>query len=186
MLTSDAIAALFTRDDRFLCARWGRAVAPVAFGLADDSLAVLRPALTAVFAHAGVPVADTDPDSGANLMIFAVRDWAELHGIPDLDRLTGLPDLAGRLAGHEEYRLFRFDADGAIRACLTFLNLGGPLGEAHPAALGERIGVNAALTFAAPVRPSEDIARLIRVAYAPVLPAAATDPAHALRLAARL
>ena len=34
MLTSDAIAALFTRDDRFLCARWGRAVAPVAFGLA--------------------------------------------------------------------------------------------------------------------------------------------------------
>jgi hypothetical protein len=30
------------------------------------------------------------------------------------------------------------------------------------------------------------IADLIRVAYDPVLPAAATDPAHALRLAARM
>ncbi|WP_265502796.1 hypothetical protein [Paracoccus beibuensis] len=183
------IQALFTqRDGNFLCARWGRPVAPVIFGLADDSLDVFRAAIRTGFAHARHPVAETDPDSGANLMLFFVRDWAELGGVPDLDRLTGLPDLPARLTAQDadQYRLFRFDEAGGIRACMSFLNMGGALAEAHPAQLAERVTMQSALTFAPEIFPSHQLAALIRAAYDPVLPVAATQPAHALRLAARL
>ena len=60
-MTADDIAALFTQGDDFLCARWGRPVAPVVFGLDDASLAIFRDALKAVVAHARHPLADTDP-----------------------------------------------------------------------------------------------------------------------------
>ncbi len=186
-LDPDAIAALFTGGDGgFLCARWGRPVAPVVFGLDDATLSVFRAALIAPFTHAGQPLTDTDPETGANLMIFAVGDWPELDGIPDLDRLTGIPDLPGRLAREnaDRYRLLRFDGAGAIRACLTFLRLGGA--QAHPAQLAESVAVNALLSWARPVTPSPELAALIRGAYDPLLPARARDPSHALRLAARL
>lgn len=188
-MTADEIATLFTRSDgTFLCARWGRPVAPVIFGLADESLGVFRGAIRAGFAHAGHPVTDTDAEMGANLMLFCVRDWAELDGIPDLDRLTDMPGLAGRLAaaGADHYRLFRFDADQGIRACLAFLRISGPLADTHPAALAETLFMRCALTFTGEIVPTPAMAALIRAAYAPVLPVAATDPSHALRLAARM
>ena len=184
-----AIETLFTRPDgSFLCARWGRPVAPVVFGLADDSLDIFRAAIRAGFAHARHPVVDTDPETGANLMLFFVRDWSELAEVPDLDRLTGLPGLPDRLAGQgaDQYRLFRFDEAGGIRACLTFVRMGGALADAHPAALAERITMQSALTFSTEVTPSAALAALIRAAYAPVLPVAATQTAHALRLSARM
>lgn len=188
-LTADEIAALFTAaDGGFLCARWGRPVAPVVFGLDDSTLSVFRAALIAPFAHARQPLTDTDPDTGANLMIFAVRDWAELDGIPDFDRLTGMAGLPQRLAAEnaDRYRLLRFEGAGAIRACLSFLRLGGALAQAHPAQLAESVAVNALLSWARPVTPSAELAALIRAAYDPLLPACARDPSHALRLAARL
>lgn len=189
MMTPDQIAALFTRDDgAFLCARWGRPVAPVIFGLADESLDIFRTAIRAVLADARHPLAETDPESGANLMLFFARDWDEVAAIPDLDRLTGLDDLPARLAANDadNFRLFRFDQAGAIRACLSFTRMGGALADAHPAALAEALAVRAMLTFAREVTPSRDIAALIRAAYDPVLPAVATDPSHTLRLAARM
>ncbi|MDF3854573.1 hypothetical protein ACDP63_20155 [Paracoccus sp. P2] len=187
-MTPETIAGLFTRDGRYLCARWGRPVAPVIFGLADESLAVFRDATRAVLAHARHPIAETDPEMGANLMTFFLRDWQELRDLPDLDRLTGQPDLAARLQGSDadQYRLFRFDADGAIRACIGFVNMGGRLAEAHPGQLAETVAVRAMLSFACDVTPSPELAALIRAAYDPVMPVAATDPSHALRLAARL
>ena len=188
-LNADDVAALFTAPDgAFLCARWGRPVAPVVFGLDDASLTVFRAAMVAAFAHARHPLTDTDPEMGANLMVFAVRDWDELAGLPDLDRLTGMTGLPARLAGQgaDQYRLFRFDPDGAIRACFSFLRLGGGLGQAHPAQLAESVAVNAMLTWARPVTPSAPLAALIRAAYDPLLPTSARDPSHALRLAARL
>lgn len=188
-LTPDAISALFTRPDgSFLCARWGRPIAPVIFGLAEETLDIFRGAIRAVTAHAGAALAETDPEMGSNLMIFFTRDWDELSDLPDLDRLTGQPGLPARLAeaGADQYRLFRFDADGGIRACLTFLRMSGALAGAHPAELAEALAVRAMLTFARDVTPSRPLAALIRAAYDPVLPVAATDPAHALRLAARL
>ncbi|MBV0891312.1 hypothetical protein KTN05_05530 [Paracoccus sp. Z118] len=188
-MTPDAISALFTpRDGGFRCARWGRPVAPVAFGMDDASLAIFRAALAAVLADARHQMADTDPETGANLMIFAVAEWAELGGIPDLDRLTGMENLPERLAGQgaDQYRLLRFDAEGGIRAGFSFLRLGGPLADAHPGRLAESVAVNAMLSFARPVTPSHELAALIRAAYDPVLPVCSTDPAHALRLAARM
>lgn len=188
-MTPDQIQQLFTRDDgSYLCARWGRAVAPVIFGLADESLDIFRAALRAGFAHAGHPVIDTDPEMGSNLMLFFMRDWDELTGVPDLDQLTGIPDLPARLAGQaaDQYRLFRFDTDGSIRACLCFLRMSGALADAHPAELAEALTMRSLLSFARDIAPSQDLAALIRAAYDPVLPAVATDPSHALRLSARL
>lgn len=188
-LDAHQIARLFTKaDGSFLCARWGRPIAPVIFGLADDSLAIFRTAIRAVVTDAGATLAETDPEMGSNLMIFFVRDWDELTGVPDLDRLTGQPGLPARLADAkaDQYRLFRFDPDGGIRACLTFLRMSGALADAHPAQLAETLAVRAMLTFARDVTPSRPLAALIRAAYAPVLPVVATDPSYALRLAARI
>ncbi len=188
-LDPDQITALFTRDDgSFVCARWGRPVAPVIFGLADETLAVFREVMRAAFAHARHPLADTDPEMGSNMMMFFVRNWDELDGMPDLDRLTGTEDLGARLraAKADQYRMFRFDADGGIRACLSFANMGGALATMHPGILAETMTVRAILTFARDATPSPELAALIRAAYDPVLPVCATDPSHALRLAARL
>lgn len=188
MLDSDQIAGLFTRDGCYLCARWGRPVAPVIFGLADETLDIFREVMRAALAHARHPLAETDPEMGANMMTFLVRDWGELEDIPDFERLTGQAELAARLKeqGADQYRIFRFDADGGIRACLSFVNMGGALRDAHPAQLAEMLAMRSLLTFARDVTPSAEIAALIRAAYDPVMPVAATDPSHALRLAARL
>lgn len=188
-MEAERIAALFTREDgSFLCARWGRPVAPVIFGLAEETLAIFRSAIRAGFAHAGHPLAETDPEMGANLMVFVMRDWDELAGVPDLDALTGQPGLPDRLAaaGADQYRILRFDPDGGIRACLMFLRMAGPLGQAHPAELAEALTMRAALSFATEVSPTAELAALIRAAYDPVLTVAASDPSHALRLSARM
>jgi hypothetical protein len=204
-MTPGEVAAHFTRSDgAYLFARWGRPVAPVVFGVSDGSLPVIKGAIEAVAALSGHPMAETDPELGANLMIFFIRDWADLAGIPDLGRL--IPDLMpmiARLEGADanQYRIFRFDARGGIRACFVFLRMDAHL-EAVPAealALSQAVQSwllwsDAAFTRASPLvrlpggeamlRP--ETGALIRAAYDPVLPVAATDPAHALRLHARL
>lgn len=187
-MTPEAITRLFTQEDgSYHCARWGRPVAPVIFGLADESLDIFRNAMKAGYAHAGHPVVETDPEMGSNLMLFFLRDWAELAQVPDLDQLTAQPGLPARLerANANQYRLFRFDSDGGIRACMIFLRMSGPLAEIHPGVMAESLMMRSALTFATEIAPSPELAAIIRAAYDPVLPVAATDPAHALRLAAR-
>lgn len=187
-LQAEGIARLFTRGGQYLCARWGRPIAPVIFGLEEAGLAIFRDAMKAVIAHARHPLAETDPEMGANSLSFFVRDWDELAELPDLEHLTGQAGLVERLKRQEadQYRLFRFDADGAIRACMSFVNMGGKLADAHPAALAEALAVNSMLTFAHEVTPTAELAALIRAAYDPVMPPVARDPSHALRLAARL
>lgn len=187
-LTPDRIEALFTRDGQYLCARWGRPVAPVIFGLGDDSLDLFRSVLGAACAHARIPMTDADPEIGANLMLFFCREWEELSALPDLDRLTGQPDLPQRLQAQsaDHYQIMRFESSGAIRACLSFARMSGPLGQLHPAVLAETLAMRALLSFAVEITPSPDLAALIRAAYDPVLPDAARDPSHALRLAARM
>lgn len=188
-VTPNQIEALFTsKDGGFLCARWGRPVAPVAFGLADESLNIFRTAIRAGFAHAGHAVVDSDPEMGSNLMLFFVREWKELADIPDLDRLTGQAGLPGRLKEQnaDHYRLYRFERDGGIRACMGFVRVSGSLADIHPAILAETVVMRSALSFARDFAPSTEIAALIRAAYDPALPVAETRPAHAYRLAARM
>ena len=64
--------------------------------------------------------------------------------------------------------------------------MSGPLGQLHPAVLAETLAMRALLSFAVEITPSPDLAALIRAAYDPVLPDAARDPSHALRLVARM
>ena len=123
-MTGEDVEALFTRaDGSYLFARWGRPIVPVVFGVEDATLRVVKGALEAVVALAGHRMAETDPELGANLMVFFFRDWAELPQVPNLDRLV--PDLGPLCARLEEaeanqYRIFRFDAAGAIRAAFVF------------------------------------------------------------------
>jgi hypothetical protein len=203
--TAEEVAALFTRSDgSYLCARWGRPLAPVVFGVDEATLALFKGAIEAVAALAGQPIAETDPELGANLMVFFLRDWEELLALPGLDRLVeGLGPLVARLAaeGANQYRLFRFDADGAIRACFSFLRVDADLAAVPAETLALSTAVQAILLWsdtafaarpafvrapagAAMLRP--EIAGVIRAAYAPAMPRAARDPAHACHLAARL
>lgn len=204
-LDAAAVAAFFTRaDGSYLCARWARPIVPVAFGIDEPTRAALRDAVAAVADLAGHPVAATDPELGANLMFFFLRDWAELAGVPGLDRL--IPDLwplLGRLeaAGANQYRVFRFDPGGGIRACFAFVRLDAELAALPAAAVVLGQAVQAILLWsdlafrdrpalarapsgAVVLRP--EVAAVIRAAYDPVLPGAATAPAHAPRLLARI
>ena len=198
------IEAMFTRSDgTYLCARWGRPIVPVVFGVDDATLAVFKGAIEAVVALAGHKMAETDPELGANLMVFFCRDWAELTEVPHLDRLVpDLGPLVGRLQAAEanQYRIFRFDEGGAIKACFVFLRMDAHLEavSADTLALSQAVQTillwsDQAFTDASPlallggaavVRP--EVAGVIRAAYDPVLPAVARDASHALRVAARV
>ena len=98
-LDVEQIEDLFTRSDgSYLFARWGRPIAPVVFGVEDPTLAVVKGAFEAVAALAGHEMAETDPELGANLMVFFFRDWTNCPRCRTSDRLV--PDLvpSGRAA----------------------------------------------------------------------------------------
>ena len=200
----EQIEALFTRaDGLYLFARWGRPIAPIVFGVEDETLAVIKGAIEAVAALANHPITETDPELGSNLMLFFLRDWDELADVPGMDRL--IPDLLPLLArlkasNSNQYRVFRFDEANAIRACFAFVRMDAEMTNVPAADLALQQAVNAillwsdtAFTQTAPfarvadklvLRP--EIADLIRAAYDPVMPAVATDASHALRLSARV
>nr|WP_174838833.1 MULTISPECIES: hypothetical protein [unclassified Ruegeria] len=184
-------------------ARWGRPIVPVVFGVEDATLSTIKGAFEAVVALAGHSMAETDPELGVNCMVFFFRDWQELLEVPDLDRL--IPDLVPlveRLVAAEanQYRIFRFEEDGAIRAAFVFLRMDEDLSKVPAETLALSQVVQTMLLWsdtafrntsplaiageATILRP--DIAALIRAAYDPVLPGAAQDASHALRLFARL
>jgi hypothetical protein len=194
----------FTRSDgSYLFARWGRPIAPVVFGVDDATLSIVKGAVEAVVALADHRMTDMDPELGANLLIFFIRDWNELTATPDLDRLLpDLPELVARLQAAEanQYRAFRFDPDGAIKAAFVFVRMDKALADipAEDLALAQAaqtilLWSDTAFMDRGPLATVEgrvilnpEVAGLIRAAYDPVMPAVATDPSHALRLAARL
>ena len=203
-MIADEITPLFTRaDGQFLFARWGRPSAPVVFGTDEGTLSVIKGAFEAVCALAGHEMAETDPELGANLMVFFLRDWAELPDVPNLDRL--IPDLGAlvaRLAAADanQYRAFRFDPEGAIKAAFVFVRMDAQLSKVSADVLALSQAVQTILLWSdrafsdrsalaqagghTVLRP--DLAALIRASYDPVLPAISQDPSIALRLAARI
>ncbi len=203
-LSPEAIEALFTRaDGQFLFARWGRPIVPVVFGVSDATVATLKGAIEALCVLTGHKMAETDPELGANMMVFFVRDWDELPATPNLDRL--IPDLAplvGRLKEAEanQYRIFRFDEGGAIQACFSFIRMDDHLSSlpAETVALNQMVQAmllwsDAAFQSDSPLAMANgnavlrpDYAGLMRAAYDPVLPPMSQDASHALRLAARV
>lgn len=203
-MTPEEIEALFIRSDgSYAFARWGRPIVPVVFGVQDETLPVIKGAFEAVCALAGHRMAETDPELGSNCMVFFLRDWDELPAVPNLDRL--LPDLGPlvrRLQAAEanQYRVFRFDDTGSIRAAFVFLRMDEELGAVSAEALALSQVVQTMLLWSdlafrdrSPLAVAQgrtvlrpEIAGVIRAAYDPVLPGAAQDPSHALRIFARL
>ncbi|MBO9475377.1 hypothetical protein J7413_17650 [Shimia sp. R10_1] len=205
-MTPQDVEKLFTRHDgSYGFARWGRPIAPVVFGVEDETLRTVKGAFEAVATLVGHQMAETDPELGSNLMMFFFREWDELLAVPDLDRLIpDLSDLVARLqtADATQYRAFRFDDDGAIQAAFVFLRMSADMAKlpAEALALGEAVqtivtwGPEAfaqssplavvAESGATVLRP--EIAAVIAAAYDRMMPAAAADASHALRLFARL
>ncbi len=199
------IERFFTRSDgSYLFARWGRPIAPIVFGVQDTTLSVVKGAFEAVCQMAGHQMAETDPELGTNVMVFFFREWEELLAVPDLDRLIdGLVPLVAKLSEAEanQYRVFRFDAAGAIKACFVFLRMDDVLTAIPAETLALSQVVQSMLLWSdvafadqSPLGQLEDgrvvlrpdIGALIRAAYDPVMPAMADDASHALRLAARM
>lgn len=198
------VAAYFTRSDGdYVFARWGRPVVPVVFGVHDATLAVFKGAIEAVVTLAGHQMAETDPELGANFMIFFCHQWQELAEVPHLDQLVpDLEPLIGKLqrADANQYRIFRFDEAGAIRAAFVFLRLDAHMAAVSADTLALSQAVQSILLWsdkafddAPPLAMIEDkavlrpeIADVIRAAYDPVMPVMDRDASHALRLAARI
>ena len=203
-MAPEEVEALFTRSSgEYLFARWGRPIAPVVFGVEESTLQVVKGALEAVVALAGHQLAETDPELGSNLMVFFFREWKELTEVPHMEQLVpDLGPLVGRLeaADANQYRFFRFDKDGAIRAAFVFLRMDKELSKvpAETLALSQIVQTmllwsDEAFRDRSPLavagdhtilRP--DFAGLIKAAYDPVMPVMAQDPSHALRLSARV
>lgn len=203
-MTAEQIETLFTRrDGQFAFARWGRPIAPVAFGIEEEALPVVKGALEAVAKLASHDMAETDPELGSNLMMFFFADWAELLDVPGMEGLV--PDLAAQVerlqaAGANQYRFFRFDENGAIKAAFVFLRMDESLQDMSAQVLALSQAVQVILLWSedafqeqSPLAMADDalvlrpeVADVIRAAYDPVMPPAANDASHALRLAARV
>ncbi|WP_370205496.1 hypothetical protein [Pararhodobacter marinus] len=203
-LTPDQITRLFTRSDgRYAFARWGRPIAPIVFGTDDATLRTIKGAIEAVVLLAGHKMAEVDPELGTNLMLFFFRDWDELLAVPDLDRVVeGLDTLVPRLKAQDanQYRAFRFDENGAIRAAFVFVRMDEGMSAlpAEDIALMQAVQVillwgDEAFREMPPLARANgvtvlrpEIAAVIAAAYDRVMPVAADDASHALRLSARL
>lgn len=200
----DDVAPLFTRSDGdYVFARWGRPIVPVVFGVDEATLAVFKGAIEAVVALAGHKMDETDIELGANLMMFFCQDWRELLDVPHLDKLLPeLGTLVPRLEAAEanQYRIFRFDDAGAIQAAFVFMRMDDQMAQA-PAdtlALSQAVQVillwsDTAFSEVPPLAMIEgkvalrpEIGDVIRAAYDPVMPVAARDASHALRIGARM
>jgi hypothetical protein len=203
-VTPNEVEALFTRKDgQFTFARWGRPISPVIFGVDDATLSVVKGAFEAVVALAGHEMAETDAELGSNCMVFFFRDWDELNHVPKLDELVpGLTPLVARLQeqGANQYRGFRFDKNGAIRAAFVFLRMDDELSDmpVEVIALGQVVQTillwsDIAFQTRSPLAMANettvlrpDIANVIRAAYDPLLPVSGDDASLALRIFARL
>ena len=204
-MTPQDIESYFTQPDgKYAFARWGRPIAPIVFGVEDKSLEVVKGALQAVAQLAGHQLVETDPEFGSNMMFFFFSDWDELLDVPDLDKM--IPEMALLVSklksgGANQYRLFRFDDAGAIKAAFVFLKMDEALADVPAEVLALQQIVQVMLLWGkdafrdqSPLGRTEsgktilrpDVAGIINAAYDPIMPAVANDTSHALRLFARL
>ncbi len=203
-MKAEVVAALFTRaDGAYWFARWGRPLVPVVFGVDDATLSVVKGALAGVAAIAGVGLGEVDTELGANLMLFFVAEWDELRHVRGLEGLIdGFAGLVARLedAGANQYRVFRFDAAGAIRAAFVFVRMDADLRAVPVEALALQQAVQVIVLWSdrafvegAPlvwvdgrVQLRSDVGGIVRACYDAVLPDVARDAGHAWRVAARV
>ncbi|MBR9862284.1 MAG: hypothetical protein GYB24_02475 [Rhodobacteraceae bacterium] len=198
-------APLFTASDTtYRFARWGRPLAPVVFGVGDESLPHLKEAIAQTVGITGGVLAETDPELGANFMWFFCRNWSELAAVPNLDKL--LPNFQRLMASLEEqgasrYRSFGFDREGAVQLCIVLIRVDAATEAMSLQTLGTSETFQSLLTWGEGAFADEspiaiiksnnmcivkpEYAAIVRAAYDPMMPAATEDPSHALRLSAR-
>ena len=196
---------LFTSPNQgYHFARWGRPIAPVVFGVGDETLPHLKDAIAMTVGISGGMLAETDPELGANFMWFFCRDWDEMLVIPDFEKL--IPNFENLITGLQEqnatrYRSFGFDKDGAIQLCVVLIRVDSATERLSLQTLGTSETFQSLLTFGenafdmhspiATIKANNlcivkpEYAAVVRAAYDPALPAASNDPAHALRVSAR-
>ena len=132
-MTAEEIERHFTSAaGEYGFARWGRPIVPVVFGVDEETLSTVKGAIEAVVTLAGHKMDEIDAELGANLMMFFFTDWDELLTVPKLGEM--IPDLEGvvarlQAADASQYRAFRFDNDGAIQACFSFVRMSGMMAE---------------------------------------------------------
>ncbi len=206
MMDPKHVEALFTRGTgEYTFARWGRPIVPVVFGVQEQVLPVIKGGVEAVVALAGHEMAETDPEIGTNFMMFFFSNWDELLDVPKLDELVpDLKSVVNRLqkADASQYRAFRFDDDGAIMACFSFVRMTAANADMPAETLALNQAVNAIVLWSDTAFDTEsplavlpddggvilkpEIASVIAAAYQPLMPVSDRDPSHALRLYARI
>ncbi len=199
------IENMFTTNGKYRFARWGRPIAPVVFGTDDATLGAIKDAFQTVASLADIMLAETDPELGANFMVFFCSDWAQIGEMSDLQYL--LPDLNNLIENLSEqnanqYRKIRFDRNGAIKLCILLLRYDDEMAAVSVQTLATDQMARSILLWSkdafacqspigmieennmAIVRP--EIAALIRSAYDKTMPEESDDSSHAVRLSARV
>ena len=205
MKKKDPIEAYFTRSDgQYIFARWGRPIAPVVFGVQDETLLTLKTAIQSMVVLANHELVETDPELGANAMFFFFLSWDELLEVNDLDRI--IPDLGNiveRLKSIQanQYRFFRFDADGGIKAVFTFICMDENLTSVSAEVLCLNQVVQMFLLWSDDAFKNNSptlitkkggvilnpiIGDIVRAVYDPTMPLVADDKSHAVRAQARI
>ena len=205
MKKKDPIEAYFTRSDgQYIFARWGRPIAPIVFGVQDETLLTLKTAIQSMVVLANHELVETDPELGANAMFFFFLSWDELLEVNDLDRI--LPDLGNlverlKSTHANQYRFFRFDIDGGIKAVFTFICMDENLTSvpAEVLCLNQVVQMfllwsddafkdnsPTLITKKGGVILNPIIGDIVRAVYDPTMPLVSTDKSHALRAQARV
>ena len=205
LIKKNSIEAYFTRSDgKYIFARWGRPIAPVVFGIQDETLITLKLAIQSMVGLANHELAETDPELGSNAMFFFFLAWDELLEVNDLDRI--IPDLGNlveRLKSIKanQYRVFRFDSDGGIKAVFTFICMDENLTSVSAEVLCLNQVVQMFLLWSDDAFKDKSptliakkggvilnpiIGDIVRAVYDPTMPLVSNDKSHALRAQARI
>ena len=205
MKKKDSIEAYFTRSDgQYIFARWGRPIAPVVFGVKDETLLTLKTAIQSMVVLANHELVETDPELGANAMFFFFLSWDELLEVNDLDRI--IPDLGNlverlKSTHANQYRFFSFDTDGGIKAVFTFISMDENLTSVPAEVLCLNQVVQMFLLWSddafkdnSPTLIAKNgevilnpiIGDIVRAVYDPTMPLVSNDKSHALRAQARI
>jgi hypothetical protein len=97
----------------------------------DATVSILKGAIEAVVALAGHAMAETDPELGANLMVFFIRDWSELTATPGSTGCCRICPTSSRGWRRRRQPVPRLPlrADGAIKAAFVFVRMDAHLSE---------------------------------------------------------
>ncbi len=195
---------LFSHKAGYRFARWARPIVPVVFGVNDDTLAVMKTAIAQTVAVTGGKIEEMDPELGTNFMWFFCKEWSEIGGIPDLDKLVpNIGDMTAELEKRNlnSHRIFAFDEEGAIKLCVVMVRIKNEMADipVHVLTTGETFFALALWgpeafrdtnpigmieeTGAVMVRP--EYASVLRATYDLALPNVADDVSHAMRVAPR-